>query len=152
MTQTNSRSHLQAFKVRIRMAVPRRFRSRISRLVDNKEVLYCHPRGKSEFGLGAVPSLMISLRERKATSVRLRTYRDSPINSSQRVPIHDSPARQVVAVRGTVVVVGRRRRRVIFSGGTELQVRLGEDRFGEGAGEEGEAQRRARPQEESRGE
>ena len=151
MTQTNSRSHLQAFKVRIRMAVPRRFRSRISRLVDNKEVLYCHPRGKSEFGLGAVPSLMISQRERKATSVRLRTYRDSPINSSQRVPIHDSPARQVVAVRGTVVVVGRRRR-VIFSGGTELQVRLGEDRVGEGAGEEGEAQRRARPQEESRGE
>ena len=50
-------------------------------------------------------------------------------------------ALQIVAARSAVIL-----------GGSELEVRVGPDRVGEGAGEEGEAQRRARSQEEGHGE
>ena len=49
---------------------------------------------------------------------------------------------QIVAARSAVVLGDR---------GSELKVRLGPDRVGEGAGAEGEAQRRARTQEEDLG-
>ena len=61
-------------------------------------------------------------------------------------PIHQSQCHsilQIVAARGAVVV---------DNSGDELEVRVGADRVCEGAGEEGEAQRRARAQEEGRGE
>ena len=54
---------------------------------------------------------------------------------------------QIVAIRGTVVIGGNGR----FLGCSELEVRVGPGRVGEGAGEEGEAQRRARAQEEDLG-
>ena len=54
---------------------------------------------------------------------------------------------QIVATRGTVILGGNGR----FLGCPELEVRVGPGRVGEGAGEEGEAQRRARAQEEDLG-
>ena len=54
---------------------------------------------------------------------------------------------QIVAIRGTVILGGNGR----FLGCSELEVRVGPGRVGEGAGEEGEAQRRARAQEEDLG-
>ena len=53
---------------------------------------------------------------------------------------------QIVSIRGTVIIGGNGRLSC-----PELEVRVGPDRVGEGAREEGEAQRRARAQEKDLG-